>query len=143
MKLIKWTCIALGTYATFVFVFETFFLGMYQPKLDASGLPMLVLTTMDDSGLPDDRRLARFETDGKLYVSAHHWTRGWYHRALENPNVRAEIDGAVADYRAVPVEGAEFERVDAENPLPFRFLFMMGFPPPRDLLRLDPLLPHP
>ena len=140
MKVLKWLGIIFGVYVAFVVVFETFFLGMYQPKLEGTGLPMLVITTTDDSGVADDRRLARFETDGKIYVSAHHWTRGWYHRALENPNVRAEIDGTVAEYRAAPVEGAEFERVAAENPIPFSFMFLMGFPPQRDLLRLDPAL---
>jgi hypothetical protein len=99
---------------------------------------MLVLTTTDDSGVALDRRLAIFETDGKLYVSAHHWPRGWHRRALENPNVRAEINGVGADYLAAAVEGAEFERVAAENPIPFQFLFLMGFPPEREILRLDP-----
>ena len=56
-----------------------------------------------------ERRLARLETDGKVYVSAHHWPRGWHSRALENPDVRVEIDGVVADYLAVPVDGAEFD----------------------------------
>jgi uncharacterized pyridoxamine 5'-phosphate oxidase family protein len=140
MKVLKCLGVILGVYVGFVVVFETFFLGMYQPKLATTGLPMLVITTMDDSGVPGGRRLARFETGGKLYVSAHHWTRGWYHQALENPNVRVEIDGAVADYLAVPVEGKEFERVAAENPIPLRFMFLMGFPPQRDLLRLEPAL---
>jgi hypothetical protein len=54
--------------------------------------------------------------------------------------VRVEIDGVVADYIAVAVEGEEFERVAAEHPLPLRFLFLMGFPPPRDILRLDPAM---
>jgi hypothetical protein len=44
----------------------------------------------------------------------------------------------VADYIAVVVEGEEFERVAAEHPLPLPILFLMGFPPPRDILRLDP-----
>ena len=84
--------------------------------------------------------LARFETDGKLYVSAHHWPRAWYGRAIENPNVRVEIDGVAAEYVAVPVEGAEFERVAAEHPVPLPIRFLMGFPPPREILRLDPTL---
>ena len=62
-----------------------------------------MITTADDSGVSRERRLARFETDGRLYVSAHHWPRGWYRRALDNPNVRVESDGAVASYLAVPV----------------------------------------
>ena len=138
MKVLKRVGVIIGVYIAFVVAFETLFLGLYQPKLEGSGLPMLVLTTTDDSGVALDRRLAIFETDGKLYVSAHHWPRGWHRRALENPNVRAEINGVVADYLAVPVEGAEFERVAAENPIPFQFLFLMGFPPEREILRLDP-----
>ncbi len=138
MKVLKWVGVIVAVYVGFVVEFETLFLGLYQPKLRMTGIPMLVITTTDDSGVSRDRRLARFETDGKVYVSAHHWPRGWYSRALENPNVRVEIDGAVAHYIALPVDGEEFERVAAEHPLPLRILFLMGFPPPRDILRLDP-----
>ena len=138
MKVLKWVGVVLAIYVGFVVAFETFFLGMYQPKLGSTGIPMLVIATTDDSGVSRERRLARCETDGRVYVSAHHWPRGWYNRALENPNVRVEIDGAVADYIAVPVDGEEFERVAAEHPLPLRILFLMGFPPEREILRLDP-----
>ncbi len=44
-----------------------------------------------------------------------------------------------ADYVAVPVEGAEFVRVDEAIPLGFGVRFLMGFPPERDILRLDPV----
>jgi hypothetical protein len=101
---------------------------------------MLVITTTDESGVARERRLARLETDGRVYVSAHHWPRGWYGRAVENPNVRVEMDGAVADYLAVPVDGEEFEQVATEHPLPLPMRFLMGFPPPRDILRLDPAM---
>ena len=138
MKALKWVGGIVAVYVVFVFLFETLFLGWYQPKLEGTGVPMLVLTTTDDAGESDDRRLARLETDGKTYVSAHHWPRGWYHRAVEFPSVQVEMDGAVADYVAVPVEGEEFERVAAEHPIPFPVRFLMGFPPPRDILRLDP-----
>ena len=140
MKVLKWLGVTFAVYVAFVVAFEMLFLGLYQPELGNTGLPMLVITTTDDSGVSRERRLARFETDGKLYVSAHHWPRGWYKRALENPNVSVEIDGVVADYLAVPVEGKEFERVAVEHPLPLSFLFVMGFPPPRDILRLDPAM---
>ncbi len=138
MKVLKWVGVVVAVYAGFVVAFETLYLGWYQPKLESTGIPMLVLTTTDASGVSRARRLARFETDGKLYVSAHHWPRAWYRRAIENPNVRVEIDGAVADYVVVPVEGEEFERVAAEHPLPLPIRFLMGFPPPREILRLDP-----
>ena len=138
MKAVKWVGVALVVYVGFVFAFETLFLGWYQPKFERTGIPMLVLTTTDASGESRARRLARFETDGKVYVSAHHWPRAWYRRAVEQPEVRVEIDGDVAAYRAVPVKGEEFERVAAEHPLPLPIRFLMGFPPEREILRLDP-----
>ncbi len=138
MKVLKWVGVIVAVYAGFVVAFETLYLGWYQPKLESTGIQMVVITTTDDSGVSRERRLARLETDGRLYVSAHHWPRGWYSRAIENPNVRVEIDGAVADYVAVPVEGEEFKRVAAEHPLPLPIRFLMGFPPPREILRLDP-----
>ena len=138
MRVFKWVGVLAAVYVGFVVAFETLFLGWYQPTFERSGIPMLVITTTDDSGVPRARRLARFETDGKLYVSAHHWPRAWHRRAIENPNVRVEIDGAEADYVAVPVEGQEFEQVAAEHPIPLPIRFVMGFPPPREILRLDP-----
>jgi len=138
MKVLRWAGVVLVVYAAFVVAFETLYLGWYQPKLARTGIPMLVITTTDDSGVSSPRRVARFETDGKLYVSAHHWTRAWHSRAIENPNVRIEIDGVAASYVAVPVEGEEFERVAAEHPIPLPARFLMGFPPPREILRLDP-----
>jgi hypothetical protein len=138
MKAFKWVGVAVAVYAVFVVAFETLYLGWYQPKFESTGIPMLVITTTDDSGVSRARRLARLETDGKLYVSAHHWPRAWYSRAIDNPNVRVEIDGAAGDYVAVPVEGEEFERVATEHPIPLPIRFLMGFPPPREILRLDP-----
>ena len=75
MRVLKWVGIIFAVYVVFVLAFEALFLGMYQPKLTRTGIPMLVLTTTDASGVAHNQRLARFEADGKLYVSAHHWTR--------------------------------------------------------------------
>lgn len=141
MKVLKWLGGLVAAYIVFVVVFEAGYLGTYQPSFEEGGIPMLELTTTDESGESRDRMLARFETHGKLYVSAHHWTRGWYKRAIENPYVRVEIGGVVSDYTAIPVDGEEFERVVAEYPLPFVVRFLMGFPPPRDILRLDSSIP--
>ncbi|MCH2263700.1 MAG: nitroreductase/quinone reductase family protein [SAR86 cluster bacterium] len=143
MKAFKWLGIVGVVYVIFVVLFESVFLGMNQPSFedsDGGGIPMLVITTTDDKGESRDRMLARFETDGKLYVSAHHWTRGWYKAARKNPNVSIEIHGKVVDYIAVPVEGEEFERVAFEHPLPLPARFLMGFPPKRHILRLDPVV---
>jgi hypothetical protein len=130
--------IALG-YVLFVVWFEAVYLGHYQPSFEEAGIPMLVIETTGPSGETNQRMLARLEIDNKIYVSAHHWPRGWYKQALQYPEVRVEIDGVTADYLAVPVGGAEFERVDEAVPLGFRTRFLMGFPPERDILRLDPV----
>jgi hypothetical protein len=138
MRVAKWLGVVFGVYVGLVIIFETLYLGLYQPSFEESGIPMLLLTTTDADGETNDRMLARFETDGKIYLSAHHWPRGWYHRARNNPAVQAEIDGITSSYTAVPISGAEFARVAADHPLPLPVRFLMGFPPPRDILRLDP-----
>ena len=156
MKALKWLGSIVLVYAIFVLLFESVILGYYQPNLEdpdgcsimegqktmgrECGIPMIVITTTDNKGESKNTMVARFITDGKLYVSAHHWTRGWYKSARKNPNVRGEIQGKVEDYIAVPVEGEEFERVAAEHPLPLPVRFLMGFPPPSQILRLDPHL---
>jgi uncharacterized pyridoxamine 5'-phosphate oxidase family protein len=101
---------------------------------------MLDITAMDESGNPQTRRLAWHESaEGKIYISAHHWTRGWYHNLRENPDVRADIRGKSAEYRAAIVTGEEFDQVAENYPLPFPVRFLMGFPPARGIVRLDPV----
>ncbi len=140
-KLLKWAGIIVGIYVVFVLIFETVYLGHFQPSFEERGIPMLDVITTDDAGNLNKRRLARFaSSEGHLYVSAHHWTRGWYHELVANPEVNVEIDGVTADYVAVTVEGDEFDSVAAEYPLPFVARFLMGFPPERDIVRLDPVV---
>ena len=138
MKVLKRLGLVFGVYISFVIIFESGYLGMYQPSFDDAGIPMLVLTTRDADGKAESRMLANFQTNGKIHVSAHHWTRGWYHRARSNPKVQASINGSEAAYIAVPVIGDEFDQVAAQHPLRLPVLFLMGFPPTRDILRLDP-----
>ena len=94
--------------------------------------------TADPSGETQGRMLARLEHAGRLDVSAHHSPRGWYRRAVAQPDAEAEIDGVVADCTAVPVVGDEFERVAASFPPPLGVRFLKGFPPDREILRLIP-----
>lgn len=138
MKLLKWLGGVAVLYVVVVVLFETVYLGLYQPSFESAGIPMLSLTTTDTAGEAQTRKLARLEIDNELYVSAHHWTRGWYKEAIQYPNVRVEIDGVESDYIAIAVEGVEFEKVDEKVPLDFPVLFLMGFPPEREILRLDP-----
>jgi hypothetical protein len=119
-------------YVAIVVVFESL-IGFIQP----AGGSTLVLTTFDPDRTAHDRVLARLDSDGKVYVSANHWPRAWYRRALRNPEVQATIDGRTGNYRAVPVSEAEAERVAHEHPHGFWFRFVTGFPP-RYFVRLDP-----
>jgi hypothetical protein len=70
-------------------------------------------------------------------VAANHWPRRWYNEVLENPKVDVTLDGTTQAYVAVPVTGAEFDRVNTEHALPAVVRVLTGFPP-RRLVRLDP-----
>lgn len=132
MKALKILGIALLVYVGIVVAFESL-IGYFQP----AGEGTLVITTFDEEGTPHDRVLAHLESNDQLYVAANHWPRAWYHRALEQPEVRATVEGEEGEYRAVPVEGAEHERVDGDNRLGRVFRILTGFPP-RYFLRLEP-----
>ena len=142
-RTLKWVAGLVGIYLVFVLLFETVFLGYLQPSFEreGGGIPMLEIVTTDEAGNLNKRRLARFQSSaGPLYVSAHHWTRGWYHELVANPNVRIEINGETARYVAVVVTGDEFDQIAEEFPLPFVVRFLMGFPPERNIVRLDRVL---
>lgn len=81
--------------------------------------------------------MAGVESAGQLYVSANHWPRAWYERAVENPEVEIAHEGATTARRAVPVNGAERARIARDYRLPLAVRFLSGFPP-RAFLRLDP-----
>ncbi len=132
VKAVKIVLVLLLIYVGIVVAFESL-LGYFQP----AGQGTLVITTTDDDGHANDRVLARITSDEKLYVAANHWPRAWYRQALANPNVKATVDGEQGDYVAVPVIGAEHERVDAQNSLGPVFRVLTGFPP-RYFVRLDP-----
>jgi len=132
MKALKILGIAILVYVAFVVAFESL-IGVIQPM---SG-EVLVITTTEPDGTPKDRVVSRLESNAQLYVAANHWPRAWYARALENPEVFATYEGERIAYRAVPVSGDEYDRVQADNPLPVAFRILTGFPP-RYFVRLDP-----
>ena len=147
MRVFKWLGVLGWMYIVLGVWVETGVLGYNQPSCEDEGgcsdcgqdcgRPMIVITTTEDKGQSSDRMLARFNsTDGKIYVSAHHWPRSWYKEAIKNPNVKGEIDGEVKDYVAVPVEGDEFEMVARGFPLRLPVKIMMGFPPKRQICLL-------
>ena len=107
----------------------------FQPE--NIGGPTIVLSTTDADGTSHDRVLSPIDDDGQLFVAANHWPRAWYHRALENPDVRVTRDGETIGYRAVPVSEQERERLIDESGFPLIAYLFTGFAP-RQFLRLDP-----
>ena len=97
---------------------------------------MLLLTTTDADGETNDRMLARFETDGKIYQRlAHHWPRGWYH-SYNNLAVQAEIDGITLKLHS----GTYKRRWNLRGSPPIIHCHCrrtQWASPPRDILRLD------
>jgi hypothetical protein len=132
MKVIKLIVILLLVYAGIVIAFESL-LGYFQPANEST----IVISIMDEDGTSNDRVLALLESDGQLYVSANHWPRAWYNRALANPKDQVTRDGEQENYLAVPVTGMEQDRVNSEHSHGLMFRILTGFPP-RYFIRLDP-----
>jgi hypothetical protein len=131
MTAVKIVAIVCVVYIGIVVSFESL-LGHFQP----TGRGTMSITTTEDGGT-HTRVVSRLETDGKLYVAANHWPRAWYREALKDPDVAVTFNGETGDYRAVPVNGAEYDHVNAEHPLGLVTRFLTGFPP-RRIMRLDP-----
>ena len=133
----KWIAIPAVVYFGIVVVFESF-LVFGQPTGEGSGVPMLVITTTDESGASHDRRAARVWSGGRLYVSANHWPRAWFRHVLRRPNVDVTRNGETKPHVAVPLSSAERAQVAAEHPHGIGFRILTGFPP-RRFVRLDPV----
>jgi hypothetical protein len=134
MKIVKILVILFVVYVGIVVAFESL-IGYFQPADQST----LVITTIDADGESHSRVVSRLESNGQLYVAANHWPRNWYSEALANPQVMVStIDSEPVEYLAVPIDGAEHDRVDAENPLGPAIRILTGFPP-RRFVRLDPV----
>ena len=135
-KLKKWGLLAGGllilAYVGQVVVFETS-LGVNQPQNQST----IVIATFDDDGSRSERVVRLAEIDGKAYIAANHWPRAWYRQALDNPAIEVMMEDRFEPYLAVPLQGAEEERVRNTYTVNFAFRFRTGFPP-RYFLRLDP-----
>ncbi len=137
-KIVKWSLAGLGViflaYVGSIVWFEAQ-LGMNQPQ----GSTSIVIATFNEDNERHDRVVRLERIDGQNYIAANHWPRAWYKQALDNPNVEVKMPGndAFASYLAVPLEGAEEERIREIYSFGFEFRFRTGFPP-RYFLRLDP-----
>ena len=109
--------------------------GAFQPE--GLGGETIIITTTDADGESHERVLSPVDYDGRLFVSANHWPRAWYRRALENADVTVTRNGQTTDYLAVPVSEQERERLLDEPGFPLALYIFTGFAP-RQFLRLDP-----
>jgi len=136
-KAARWSIVAiialLLIYVGYVAYFEAQ-LAYRQPQ----GSTSLVIATFDN-GDRHERVLRLEQIDGNNYIAANHWPRAWYRQSLRNPDVEVRMPGTeeFAAYTAVPLEGAELERISDIYSFGFNFRFQTGFPP-RRFLRLDP-----
>lgn len=135
MKAVKIVVVLFLIYAGLVVLVESS-LGYFQPSDERS----LVISTTDEQGNAHSRVVSRINSEGKLYVAANHWPRAWYTQALQNPNVQVTMDGETDDYLAVPVSGAEHQRLQSQHALGVGTRILTGFPP-RNFLRLDAAAP--
>ena len=136
MKAAKLAAILCLAYLGIVVAFEGIVVGLI---LDSTSVPnSVVLTTTTEDGTTKDTILVRMESNGQLFVSANHWPRAWYNRALKNPNVQVRMDGEKADYLAVLATTEERDRLFALTSVPFAIARVLTGFAPRGLLRLDP-----
>ncbi len=132
MTLVEVGAVVVLGYVAFVGVMEAV-IGTIQPDMEGG----VVLATTDTAGETKTVTLAGFEFEDQLYISSNHWLRGWYKRARANPEVEVTIDGVPTARIAVPIDGAERERVAEAYRMGFVLRFVCGFAPSR-FLRLDP-----
>ena len=136
-KLIKILLILAAVYVAIVVVFESW-LGYAQPR----GEENLVITVTEDDGSQTKKVLSLFQSEDELYLAANHWPRAWFRQVQKNPNVHIEFGGEHKDlsgeFTAIPVEGADHDRVLNDNRIPFVGRFLMGFPP-REFVRIEPV----
>ncbi|MGB1190808.1 MAG: hypothetical protein ACPHAN_14245 [Pseudomonadales bacterium] len=136
-KAIKILLVLIAIYAGVVTLFESL-LGYFQPENQAT----LVITTFDPvSGEAHDRVISRIEEGGALYVAVNHWPRQWYHRLLENDQVRVKYDGVDGGFTATKVPAAGEQALHDARPLSLGFRILTGFPP-RYFVALTPNLPQ-
>ncbi|MDA1073162.1 MAG: nitroreductase/quinone reductase family protein [Proteobacteria bacterium] len=133
MKAIKIFGIILAAYIGLVLVFESL-LGYFQPA-DPNGT--LVIRTTGADGSTNDRVLSRIDEGDQLYIASNHWFRDWYHDTLARPDVQVTYKGEVLNYLAIPVDDAEFKRLDTKYSRGPVFTTLMGFAP-RYILKMEP-----
>jgi hypothetical protein len=103
MKLVRIAAWILGIYVALGLALDGA-IGYFQPEAGGS---TAVLRTFDASGTPHDRVLALHDDGKSLWVESGHWFRGWYNRAVANPDVELIRGDQVTSHRAVFLDDPE------------------------------------
>ncbi len=102
MRIVRIGAIVLGVYVGLGLLLDGA-IGYFQPQSGTTA----VLRTFDESGEPRDTVLGLLDDEGQLWVESGHWFRGWYHRAVANPEIELFREGRTTAYLAVPVDTPE------------------------------------
>ncbi len=102
MRVVRIGAIVLGVYVGLGLLLDGA-IGYFQPQSGTTA----VLRTFDESGEPRDTVLGLLDDEGQLWVESGHWFRGWYHRAVANPEIELVREGRTTAYLAVPVDTPE------------------------------------
>jgi len=103
MKLLKLAAVVVGALVGLALLLDLF-VAVAQPEL---GPGHCVLHTTDADGTVHHDRLALFEDGDVLWVQSGHHFRGWYHRAIANPEVMLDRGDGPKPYTAVALETPE------------------------------------
>ncbi len=102
MRIVRIGAIVLGVYVGLGLLLDGA-IGYFQPQSGTTA----VLRTFDESGQPTDTVLGLLDDGGQLWVESGHWFRGWYHRAVANPEIELVREAGTTAFRAVPVDTPE------------------------------------
>ena len=100
MRIVRIAVITLAVYVTLGLLVGGL-IGYFQPQDDGTTR----LRTVDANGQKHETVLRVHEDEsGQVWLLSGQWFRGWYNRALDNPNVELIRDEKVTAFRAVDVD---------------------------------------
>ncbi len=144
MKILRVVAIVFGVYVLLGLSLDAA-VGYFQPRDDTTA----VLRTFDADGGMHETVLRPRTGDDQLWLVSGQWFRGWYYRALANPDVELQRGDTVAAYRATPVDSpqdmAAILHLERERTTAVRYWFgraVLTLFAPVKLLRLEPRQPN-
>ena len=115
--------------------------GYLQPQREET----VVLITTDSNGTKYERVLTpRQDESGQLWLVSGQWSRSWYRRALEYPEIELRRGSEVSAYRAMPGDDGDVARLRAlytkgMSPTEVFFGRAMFLFAPAKVLKLEPI----